>query len=61
MFLDEVGFDNREMEYVYVTPLLPFYFDPTYVIPFNIAIKDTDETVVEMIVQRLFVNPFSIS
>jgi hypothetical protein len=32
-----------------VTHLKPFYHDPTYVVPLNIAVKDTDEYVVEKI------------
>ena len=40
-------------EYVVnVTHIRPFYFDPTYVTPLKIAVKDTDETVVDTIVQH---------
>ena len=35
----------------------PFYFDSAYVTPLNTAVKDTDETVVDMIVQRDFSDP----
>jgi hypothetical protein len=35
-----------------VTHLKPFYHDPTYVVPLNIAVKDTDEYVVESIVEH---------
>ena len=35
-----------------VTHIRPFYFDPTYVTPLKIAVKDTDETVVDTIVQH---------
>ena len=31
-----------------VTHIPPFYYDPAYVTPLNIAVKDTDETVVDM-------------
>ena len=42
-------------EYVVdVTHIRPFYIDPAYVTPLNIAVTDTDETVVEMIVQHDF-------
>ena len=45
-------------EYVVdVTHIRPFYYDPAYVTPLNIAVKDTDETVVEMIVNHDFSNP----
>jgi len=38
-------------EYVVdVTHIRPFYYDPAYVTPLNIAVKDTDKTVIEMIV-----------
>ena len=39
-----------------VTHLRPFYFDPNYVTPLNIAVKDTDEHVVEKIVAHDFSN-----
>ena len=32
----------------------PFSYDPTYVTPLNIAVKCTDETVVDMIVKHDF-------
>ena len=35
----------------------PFYFDPNYVTPLNVAMKDTDETVVDAILQQDFSNP----
>ena len=39
-----------DKEYVVdVTHIRPFYYDPTYVTPLNI-VKETDETVVDMIV-----------
>jgi hypothetical protein len=45
-------------EYVVdVTHIRPFYFHPTYVTPLNIAVKDTDETVVDAIVQHDFSDP----
>ena len=38
--------------------MLPtFYYDPTYVTPRNIAVKDTDEKVVDMIVKHNFSDP----
>ena len=37
-----------------VTHLRPFYFDPNYVTPLNIAANDTNEYVVEMIVDHDF-------
>jgi hypothetical protein len=40
-----------------VTHRRPFYFDPNYVTPLNVAVKDTDETVVESILQHDFSNP----
>ena len=39
-----------------VTHLRPFYFDPAYVTPLNIAVKDTDEFVVDRIVAHDFTN-----
>jgi hypothetical protein len=45
-------------EYVVdVTHIRPFYYDPAYVTPLNIAVKDTDERVVEVIVNHDFSNP----
>jgi hypothetical protein len=45
-------------EYVVdVKHIRPFYYDPAYVTPLNIAVKDTDETVVEMIVNHDFSKP----
>ena len=45
-------------EYVVdVTHTHPFYFDPTYVTPLNIVVKDTDETVVDTIIQHNFSDP----
>ena len=47
-----------DKEYVVdVTHIRPFYYDPTYVTPLNIAVKDTDETVVDMIVKHDFSDP----
>ena len=47
-----------DKEYVVdVTDIRPFYYDPTYVTPLNIAVKDTDETVVDMIVKHDFSDP----
>ena len=40
----------------YMVELRPFYFDPAYVIPLKIAIKDTDEFAVERIVSHDFTN-----
>jgi hypothetical protein len=40
-----------------VTHLKPFYHDPTYVVPLNIAVKDTDEYVVENIIAHDVSNP----
>ena len=40
-----------------VTYIRPFYYDPAYVTPLNIAVKDTDETVVDMIVKHDFSDP----
>ena len=40
-----------------VTHIRPFYYDQAYVTLLNIAVKDTDETVVEMIVNHDFSNP----
>jgi hypothetical protein len=37
-----------------VTHIRPFYFDPNYVTPLNIAAKDTDEYVVEKILAHDF-------
>ena len=35
-------------EYVVdVTHICPFYFDPNYEMPLNLAVKDTDETMVD--------------
>jgi len=39
-----------------VTHLRPFYFDPAYVTPLNIAVKDTDKFVVDRIVAHDFTN-----
>ena len=39
---------------VYVTHLHPFYFDPNYATPLNIAMKDTNKYVVERIVHHDF-------
>ena len=42
-----------DKEYVVdVTHIRSFYYDPTYVKPLNIGVKDTDETVVDMIVRQ---------
>ena len=47
-----------DKEYVVdVTHIRPFYFDPTYATPLNVAVKDTDETVVESIIQHDFSDP----
>jgi hypothetical protein len=40
-----------------VTHLKPFYHDPTYVVPLNIAVKDTDEYVVDQIVGHNISDP----
>ena len=40
-----------------VTHIRLLYFDPAYVTPVEIAIKDTDETVVETIEQHDFSDP----
>jgi hypothetical protein len=46
---------TNDKEYVVdVTHLRPFYFDPDYVTPLNIAAKDTAEEVVEKIVNHDF-------
>ena len=37
-----------------VTHIRPFYYNPAYVTPLNIAVKDTDETVTDMIVKHDF-------
>ena len=47
---------NKEY-FVDVTHIRPFYFDPTYVTPLNIAVKDTDKKVVDTIVQHDFSDP----
>jgi hypothetical protein len=39
------------------THIRPFYFDPNYVTPLNVAVKDTDETVVDVILQHDFSDP----
>jgi hypothetical protein len=42
-------------EYVVdVTHLRPFYYDPTYVTPLNVAVKDTDEDIVKQIIDHDF-------
>ena len=47
-----------DKEYVVdVTHIRPFYCDPAFVTPLNIAVKDTDETVVDMIVKQDFSDP----
>jgi len=35
----------------------PFYFGPNYVTPLNVAVKDTDEMVVDGIPQHDFMDP----
>jgi hypothetical protein len=40
--------------YADVTHIKPFYFNPNYVTPINIATRDTDETVVEKILDHNF-------
>ena len=40
-----------------VTHIRPFYFDPNYVTPLNVAVNDTDETVVDTILQLDFLDP----
>ena len=40
----------------HVTHLKPFYFDPNYVTPLNIATRDTDESVVIRILEHDFSN-----
>jgi hypothetical protein len=40
-----------------VMHLRPFYFDPDFVTPLNIAVKDTDEHVVEKIITHDFSDP----
>jgi hypothetical protein len=47
---------NKEYR-VDVMHLRPFYFDPDFVTPLNIAVKDTDEYVVEKIVTHDFSDP----
>ena len=42
--------DNQHEYIADVTHLKPFYHDPTYVVPLNIAVKDTDEYVIDQIV-----------
>ena len=39
-----------------VTHIRPFYFDPNYVTPLQIAAKDTDEYVVENILAHDFLD-----
>ena len=47
-----------DKEYVVdVTHIRPFYFDPNYLTPLNVAVKDTDETVVDTIRQHDFSDP----
>ena len=40
-----------------VTHMRPFYFNPNYVTPLHVAVKDTDETVVDAILQHDFSDP----
>ena len=35
----------------------PIYFDPNYVTPLNVAMKDTDDTVVDVRLQHDFLIP----
>jgi hypothetical protein len=59
-FLDEKRGDAYTIENLitgritrtHVTQLKPFYYDPTYILPLNIAVKDTDEFVVEDILEH---------
>ena len=37
-----------------ITHIRPFYFDPNYVTPLNIAAKDTDEYVEKIILEHDF-------
>ena len=42
-----------DKEYVVdFTHIWPFCYDPTYVTPLNIVVKDTDETMMDMIVKH---------
>jgi hypothetical protein len=43
--------------YADVTHLKPFYYDPTYVTPLNVAVKDSAETIVESILAHNFDDP----
>ena len=46
-----------DKEYVVnVTHIHPFYLDPNYVTPLNV-VKDTDETVVDVVLQYDFSDP----
>jgi hypothetical protein len=45
---------NGKESVVDVTHLRPFYYDPAYVTPLNVAAKDTDEEVVEKILDHDF-------
>ena len=48
-----------DKEYVIdVMHIRPFYFDPNYVTPLNVAVKDADETVVDTILQYDFQIPW---
>jgi hypothetical protein len=42
-----------------VMHLKPFYFDPQYITPLNIATKDTDETIVEQVIAHNFEDPYN--
>ena len=46
-----------DKQYVDVTHIRPFYLDPTYVTPLNVAVKNTDETEVDAILQHDFSDP----
>ena len=55
--VDKTRYNIRNLvtdnEYVVdVNHIRPFNYDPAYVTPLNITVKDLDETVVELIVQH---------